>query len=182
MQTPSITIAVQGATHGLINTPEVLEIAERIGSDIAERSLSLAIGSPSGFPLWAARSARQGSGHVIGFSPAASAYEHEHVHRLPLGNVDIMIYTGMGKASRNVIMTRTAAGIIFGPGGLDTVQEFTIALQESKPIGVLTGPWSTDEAFAEILSAHPEYNHQVIFDNDPHRLLDQVISHIHTAK
>ncbi|MFT7557713.1 MAG: hypothetical protein ACI83D_000381 [Planctomycetota bacterium] len=173
-----INIAVTGLAHSIGKNLHTLEIAEKLGQTIALHGHTLMTGSTIGFSLWSAKGAQSHNGRVVTFSPGKNKYEHEHVFQLPLQYADTYIFTGMGKAGKNILMTRSADVVIFGPGSIDVVQEFTIALQEEKPIGILEGPWQTDPCFSEILQSSSYSQKDVIHDADPRRLLEQLIAKI----
>jgi hypothetical protein len=65
---------------------------------------------------------------------------------------------------------------------MSSILECVTAIQEGKPIGILEGPWETDEVLKEMLNKHyPHYEH-VIIDSDPRRLVDQVIKRIKSIR
>jgi uncharacterized protein (TIGR00725 family) len=166
---------VIGLAHSIGKDIQALEAAEMIGREVALHGHTLLVGSTIGFSLWAAKGARSQEGHVIAFSPGKNSHEHEQVFRLPLQHTNTYIYTGMGKAGKNLLLTRSADALVFGPGSIDVIQEFTIALQEEKPIGILEGPWGTDPCFTEILHSSSYSTEGIIHDADPRRLLEQLI-------
>ena len=59
--------------------------------------------------------------------------------------MDLIMYTGSGYSGRNLQLTRTSDAVIVGCGRIGTLNEFTIAFEDNKPIGVLEGDWPTDE-------------------------------------
>lgn len=177
----TIKIAIAGAAetgHCGVNS---LDQAKALGREAATHNAILVTGATTGFPLWAAMGARDAGGTVIGFSPAASLREHTEVYRLPDEHTDMLVYTGFGHAGKDLLMVRSADAVLFGCGNVPTVNEFTIALQEKKVIGILQGDWHTDELLAEILKQAETKENAVIFDTDPRRLIEQVIKKVKSA-
>jgi len=101
---------------------------------------------------------------------------------LPLEALDLVVYTGFGYAGRNLLLTRSTDGVIVGPGRIGTINEFTIAYEDSKPIGVLEGDWDTDEVIKNIIDKSHRKNDKIIFDKDPKRLVKGVIDMVKFEK
>jgi len=80
---------------------------------------------------------------VIGFSPAASEKAHVKSYRLPTDFHDVIVYTGFNYSGRNLILTRSSDAVIIICGRMGTLNEFSIAFEDNKPIGVLTGSGGT---------------------------------------
>jgi uncharacterized protein (TIGR00725 family) len=131
-------------------------------------------GATSGFPMYAAEGAKEAGGFSFGLSPAASKKEHLEVYRLPLKALDAVIYTGFGFPGRDLMLVRSSDAVIVGCGRIGTIHEFTIAFEEEKPIGILRGPWATDELILEILEKGNRPFPFVIFDEDPDRLVKKI--------
>jgi len=174
---PKYKICVSGAAETSHCGPEAFKVAEELGEEIASRGLVLVDGATTGFPLWAAKSAKQNGGIVVGISPASSQKEHIERYDLPVDYHDLIIYTGFGYSGRNLLLTRAADAVIIGCGRMGTVNEFTIAFEDKKPIGVLEGDWETDEVVKNILEkSYRQAEHPYIaFGSDPAELLDKLL-------
>lgn len=186
----NITLCISGTpSPELVCPPESLDIGKQLGRVCREYGINLMSTSTTGFPLWVALAAQGRSGDpsqatstTIAFSPASSQREHAEVFRLPLEGFSHVIYTGFGTSGSSVLALRSSDAVIFGCGGMSSVLECVTAIQEGKPIGILQGPWETDEVLKEMLEKHyPQYEH-VITDADPRRLVDQVIKRIKTLR
>jgi uncharacterized protein (TIGR00725 family) len=174
--TPSIKICVSGARDTSICGTDALDMATKLGAAIAGAGAVLTTGAVQGFPLWAAKSAKQSGGTTIGFSPAASAHEHINVFRLSADYQDLIVYTGFGVSGCDLLLTRSSDAIIFGCGRIGTIHEFVGAFQEGKILGILEGDWNTDELLKEIIALDVSRDHDlIIFDKDPHRLVERII-------
>src|SRR3989337_902134 len=133
----SFKICVSGAAEGDCIKKETLEKAEKVGEAIAKAGAVLITGATTGIPHAAAKGAKESMGISIGFSPAASRGDHLNRYRLPTKYTDLIVYTGFGYAGRNLILTRSADAIIIICGRIGTLNEFTVAFEDRKPIGVL---------------------------------------------
>jgi len=181
---PLYKICISGAAETSICGKGACEIAETLGKEIASRNLVLVDGATIGFPFAAAKGAKEAGGIVVGVSPAGSQKEHIERYGLPVDCHDLIIYTGFGYSGRNLLLTRAADAVIVGCGRMGTVNEFTIAFEDKKPIGILEGEWETDEVVKTILEkSHRASEHPYIaFDSDPKKLLDKVLKFIEKDK
>lgn len=172
-----IKISVSGARETSHCGTHALDMAERIGNEIAAHGGIATVGAVSGFCMWAARGAKSMGGTTIGFSPAANLREHLATYRLPVEHLDAIIYTGFGYAGSDLLMMRSSDAIVFGCGRIGTVHEFTVAFQERKPIGILEGDWDTSELLRDIMARDIERPHDnIVFDKDPKRLIEQLMA------
>lgn len=129
-------IAVSGSVNSKANKSDKKK-AYRIGREIAKNGGILLTGACPGLPLEAARGAKEKEGLVIGVSAASDRKQHTKVYKYPVKPFDMIVYTGFGFKGKNVIMVRTADAVIIAGGGMGTLNEFTIAFDEAKTIGIL---------------------------------------------
>ena len=115
----------------------ILRKAKELGREVIKQDGIIFTGATTGFPLWAAMGAKEAGGISLGLSPASTEAEHVNVYRLPTKYLDLIIYTGFGYSGRNLLLTRSSDAVIVGPGRIGTINEFTIAYEDSKPIGIL---------------------------------------------
>ena len=171
-----VKIAVSGAAEtGHCGGENVLEMAKELGAEIVRHDAILVNGATTGFPLWAARGAKEEGGTTIGISPAANEEEHVALYKLPLDYLDLIIYTGSGYAARNILLTRSADAVIVGCGRIGTIHEFTTAFEDRKPLGVLEGSWPTDDIIKSMIDNAHRPNNKVIFDKDIKNLVARLI-------
>ncbi|MFH1188233.1 MAG: hypothetical protein V1652_00100 [bacterium] len=152
--------------------------AEKLGYEIAQHNAILTDGATTGFPYWAAKGAKKEGGMVIGFSPAATSYEHTEVYGLPTDYHDVIFYLGTRYSMRNLILIRSSDAVVFGCGRIGTINEFTNAFEEHKPIGILEGAWETDELFKQIIKGsnrEHEIGDKIVYDTDPKALIEKLI-------
>ncbi len=156
-------------------------IAEKLGEEIAKQGAILVDGATTGFPQWAAKGAKNVGGFVIGFSPADTEKNHVELFGLPTDYHDMIVYTGFHYSGRNLILTRSSDAVIVGPGRIGTINEFTIAFEDNKPLGILQGDWDTDETFKMLIEkSHraQERKGKIFFDSNPKSLVEKIIEAI----
>lgn len=170
-----IKICVSGAAETGHCGADALEKAKQLGREIVDHNCVLVTGATTGFPLWAAMGAKTDGGISVGLSPASSEREHVEDYGLPLEYLDLIIFTGFGYSGRNLLLTRSADAVIIGCGRMGTLNEFTIAFEDNKPIGVLEGSWDMDETIKEVIEKAHRGPGKVVYDSDPKRLVEKVI-------
>jgi hypothetical protein len=171
-------ICVSGAADTSRCGEEASRLAEELGKVIAQSDVILIDGATTGFPFWTAKGAKIEGGLVVGVSPASSKLEHIQRYKLPLDYHDVVMYTGHGYSGRNLLLTRMADAVIVGCGRMGTLNEFTIAFEDKKPIGILEGPWDTDELFEFVLKdTHrlEEMEGKIARSPDPETLVKKIL-------
>ncbi len=176
-------ICVSGAAETDCCSVDALDKAKELGREIARRNLILVNGATTGFPFWSAIGAKEENGWVIGISPAFSEKDHILNYNLPIDYTDMIVYTGSGYSGRNLILTRASDAMVVGCGRMGTLNEFTIAFEDKKPIGVLLGLGGTTDLIKEIIEkSHRGGETNVVYDSDPKVLLDKLIPLIKNEK
>jgi uncharacterized protein (TIGR00725 family) len=175
-------ICVSGAADTGHCGEGAMEQAKIIGRTIVGQGAVLVTGATTGFPIWAAMGAKEAGGMSVGMSPATSEQEHLEVYGLPIDYLDMIVYTGFGYSGRNLLLTRSSDAVIIGCGRVGTINEFTIAFEDGKLIGVLEGPWLTDEVIRDIMSKGHRNREGIIFDPDPKVLVEKVIKALGETK
>lgn len=170
-----IKICVSGTAEMSFLSPQDYEIAKELGREVVRQGAVLVTGATTGFPLWVAMGAKEAGGVSIGFSPASTEKEHVEVYRLPVEYMDLIVYTGFGYSGRNLLVTRSADAVIEGPGRIGTINEFTDAYEDGKPIAILKGDWDTDEILKLIMDKSHKQNDNVVFGSSPKEVVAEVI-------
>lgn len=171
-----IVISVSGAAEVGHCGKEVINIAKELGREIALQGCVLATGATSGFPFASAQGYKEAEGiFSLGLSPAANLKEHKDLYLLPIDYSDIIIYTGFGFPLRDILLTKSSHAMIVGCGRMGTIHEFTVAFESNMPLGILEGPWATDEVIRDIIRNSNRVNTNVIFDSNPKRLVERLI-------
>lgn len=128
-------IAVCGS--GLGENKDILEKAKEIGKEIAKTSNILLTGGCGGYPYSAVRGAVLENGAVVGYSPAKDKDEHVSSYGFPFEEDVEYVFTGKGIPGRNIPLVDDADSVIILDGQIGTLNEFTLAFNAGKKIGVL---------------------------------------------
>src|SRR6185295_3855550 len=143
----------------------------------------LITGATTGLPDVVSRVVQRLGGLTVGISPAISESEHVEKYGYPLDAADVMIYTGFGLKGRNVINIRSSDVVIIFGGGMGALNEFTIAYDEGKVIGMLDGSGGIADHIREIVGfAKKQTLSELIFDSDPETLVGECISAWHNRR
>lgn len=170
------TIGVMGSADLALNksaAANLKSLSTRLGRAIADHGCTLITGATTGFPDLVSRAARSAGGITIGVSPAQSREEHVSRYLLPEDSAVVIIYTGFGLKGRNVVNVRSSDIVIVVGGGIGTLNEFTIAFDEGKIIGVLEGTGGVADRIREIAQlSGRETTSEVVFDSNPEDLVE----------
>ena len=173
-------IGVMGSARDALDAGEkarLTSLAARLGTVIAERDCILITGATTGLPDTVSRVVRRVGGFTIGISPASSPAEHKELYQLPLDGAEVIIYTGFGLKGRNVVNIRSSDIVIIFGGGMGALNEFTIAYDEGKIIGVMEGSGGVANYIQEIVKAADKPTEsQLIFDDKPESLVDSCLA------
>ena len=175
-------IAISGAAEMSSCCSGIEEIAKKVGVIIAKKNCVLVTGATTGVPYYSALGAREAGGFNVGFSPATSEAAHLKTYKLPLEPFDVMIYTGSDYVGRNMIMTKSADGVIIICGRMGTMHEFLTAFEIKKPVAVLEGTGGTADKIRSFATGRYKGLNKIIYDNDPERLVEKLIELIKKEK
>jgi len=174
-----IKVGVMGASGSELSAGDnarLKALAERLGAAIAARDCVLVTGATTGIPDLVTRAARKNGALTLGVSPAHDRHEHERLG-LPSDAADVIIYTGFGFKGRNVVNVRSSDIVLVFGGATGTLNEFTIAYDEGKVIGVVEGSGGIADHIREILSfGHKKTRAALLFGSDPEKLLDECLA------
>ncbi len=171
-----LKIGVMGSASGpQIENNHAVEQAIKLGSEIGKRGHIFINGACPGLPNDALKGAKEEGALTIGISPAFSEHEHVNEYRSPTGN-DMILYTGLGFMERDVINIRSSDGVVIIGGGIGTLNEFTVAYEEGRPIGVLTNTGGISDSIPHIVEelCHRKIAPNMVFDDDPAKLMDKL--------
>lgn len=175
---PKFKICVAGAAETGHCSSDTMEKTLEIGKEIANRNCVCVTGVTSGAPYWAAKGAKEVGGIVIGLSPASNHSTHTKEYHLPTDYHDLIIYTGFEYSGRNLFLTRSSDAIIIVCGRIGTLNEFTIAFEDKKIIGILEGSGGTADQIKDIIAKGNRGPGRVIFNSNPKKLVGDVIKMI----
>ena len=158
-------------------TPEIEQTAMALGKAIAERELILLTGATTGVIYLVGKTAREAGAFHLGISPGENQSEHRQIFGLPVDACDALIYTGFGLKGRNVVLVRSCDVVIFIAGSIGSLNEFTIAYDEGKIIGCLTGTGGAADEVSRISETFQKPTRSRIFlDDDPQRLIESCLA------
>src|SRR3989344_1473087 len=170
-----VKICVSGAAETGYCGLDAFDKAKEVGREIAKHGAIITTGATTGFPLYAAMGAKDECGFSIGFSPASSEREHIETYKLPLDYMDVVVYTGFGYAGRDLLLVRSSDAIVIGCGRIGTFNEFAVAFEDHRPIGILEGSWNTDEILRDMIASAHRPNPRIIFDADPKAIVERLV-------
>lgn len=168
-----LKIGVMGSASGPQTEDTVVrENARKLGYEIGRRGHFFINGACPGLPHDSLLGAKEAGGFTIGISPAFSEYEHVNEYLSPHDN-DFIIYTGQGFMERDILNIRSSDGVVIVGGGIGTLNEFTIAYDEGRPIGILTNSGGISNAIPHIVEdlCQRHLPPNMVFDDDPVKLI-----------
>jgi len=175
-------IVISGAAQISHCCEGIVKISKEVGKEIANRGCILVTGATTGVPYFAAQGCKEAGGFNVGFSPATSESAHLKTYKLPVDPFDVMIYTGADYAGRDVIMTKSADGVIIICGRMGTLHEFTTAFETQKPIAVLEGTGGTADKIRMIATGPSRGIKKIIYEREPKKLVKRLLELIRTEK
>lgn len=175
-----VVVGVMGASandaFSAAEAHRVQALAEGLGAAIARAECILITGATTGLPDLVAQACRNNGGFALGVSPAENHSEHVGRYGLPDDGADVIIYTGFGYKGRNVINVRSADIVFIIGGATGTLNEFTIAYDEGKIIGVLEGSGGVADHLNEIIEFCKKPSAGAVFlDRDPVKLVTRCV-------
>ena len=156
---------------------ELHDKAIALGQAIAGRDVILLTGATTGLVYAAGKAARDAGALHVGISPASDEREHGERFGLPTDACDAIIYTGFGLKGRNVVLVRSCDIVLFIAGSIGSLNEFTIAYDEGKVIGCLTGTGGVADEIERVLDVLKKPTEARVFSNDdPEKLLNACLA------
>lgn len=151
----------------------LVEKAQTLALTIASRPVVLLTGATTGIVYVIGKAAHEAGVFHVGVSPAENIHEHVEKYKLPIDACDLIVYTGFGLKGRNVVLVRSCDIVLFVAGSMGSLNEFTIAHDEGKIIGCLTGTGGVADNANNLLQQFSKDTGARVFqDDDPDRLLD----------
>jgi uncharacterized protein (TIGR00725 family) len=152
----------------------LVEKAEQLAQAIAKRDVVLFTGATTGIVYVVGKAAHEAGCFHVGISPASNELEHVEHYKLPLDACDTIVYTGFGLKGRNVVLVRSSDVVLFVAGAMGSLNEFTIAHDEGKIIGCLTGTGGVADESEYLLQKFGKRTTtaRVFQSDDPDKLVD----------
>jgi uncharacterized protein (TIGR00725 family) len=157
----------------------LVEKAESLAVAIAKREPVLFTGATTGLVYVVGKTAHDAGCFHVGISPASNELEHVEHYKLPLDACDTIVYTGFGLKGRNVVLVRSCDVVLFIAGAMGSLNEFTIAYDEGKTIGCLTGTGGVAGESDYLVQKFGKRatTSRVFQSDDADKLLDQCLHH-----
>src|SRR3989338_3398892 len=175
-------ICISGAAETEVCSEETLELAKETAREVVRQNGIVMTGATTGIPYWAAIGAKEEGGISIGISPASSELAHVKSYKLPTDYFDMIIYTGFDYSGRNLLLIRSSDAVINICGRIGTLNEFTIAFEDGKVIGVLEGTGGAADMIRTIVAKSHRGPGKIVYDTNPKRLVEEVIKLIQKEK
>lgn len=136
MSSRRAVVGVMGA--GEVASPEALALAEQLGQRISAKGWVLLTGGrPAGVMAAASRGAARVEGHlVVGVLTGEGNADDRH----NTADLDLAVFTGMGKARKIINVLSADVVVICGGGGPGTASEAAHALNAGRPLVLLAVP------------------------------------------
>lgn len=170
-----IKVGVMGSAEE-IESGRKVELQNKIkelAGALAKHEAVLLTGATTGLIYEVGKAVRDAGVVHVGISPASSLHEHEERYQLPADACDVIVYTGSGLKGRNVVLVRSCDIAIFIAGAMGSLNEFTIAHDEGKIIGCLSGTGGVADEVDYLLKTFSKKTGAKVFQNaDPYSLLE----------
>ncbi len=151
--------------------------AERLAQAIASKDVVLLTGATTGIVYVVGKTAHDAGALHIGVSPGSNEREHSELYKLPADACDTLIFTGFGLKGRNVVLVRSCDIVLFVAGAMGSLNEFTIAHDEGKVIGCLTGTGGVADESEYLLQRFGKRTTAQVFHNeDPEQLINDCLN------
>src|SRR5438128_8855808 len=153
------------------------EKAQALGKAIASRNVILLTGATTGLVYAIGKAAHDAGALHVGISPAHDEREHVETYALPTDACDAIIYTGFGLKGRNVVLVRSCDVVVFIAGSIGSLNEFTIAYDEGRVIGCLSGTGGVADEVKRIVDhLRKRTKARIVYDDDPGLLIDACLA------
>ncbi len=178
----NVKIGVMGSASDaprVSNKEALAEKANALAVALVERPTLLLTGATTGIVYVVGKAAHEAGVFHVGISPANNSGEHVERYKLPLDACNLIVYTGFGLKGRNVVLVRTCDIVLFIAGAMGSLNEFTIAHDEGKVIGCLTGTGGVADEVEYLLKKFSKSTNARVFqDEDPGKLLDTCLNEL----
>jgi predicted Rossmann-fold nucleotide-binding protein len=190
-----------GVFGSAVNESEkTIETAKKLGQILGEKDVVVITGACAGMPDIVAREAAKKGTEVWGFAPVGTNEElkalyaesdfsvYKKIYYIPKnfrdlffieGNTEFKVQKPSLQKYRNVISTANCDGAIVLSGRWGSMNEFTNLFDMGKVIGVLTGTGGIADELPELMrKINKPSGAKVFFDNDPEKLVENVLEEL----
>ena len=186
-------IGVYGSALGGIND-QLVAAARNLGTVIASRRHTIVMGACPGLPYEAVLGAQEyshGQTRVIGYSPGVDLQDHQQRFNFPADGITKFKflpeeYKTREKAVclklRNVFSVEACDAAIFVSGRIGTMNEFTIAYDVGRNIGLLCGTGGFTDRARELVDALGKPSESIIVERSSPLQLVAELERFHREK
>jgi uncharacterized protein (TIGR00725 family) len=170
-----IAISGSGSDKGL--DKKVADKAKELGKELAKQGHTILTGGCHGYPEMVAIGALEADGTVIAYSPAKDEEEHEERYGFSKEFSEVK-YTGLGIPERNMPLVNDSDAVLIIGGQTGTLNEFTLAFHEGKPIGVLKGSGGITDLIPKIAEICDKVGEKdlVVVSDKPKELVEKLVN------
>lgn len=168
-----IKVGVMGSASEIVQQQraDLGEKLTELATTLAAHDVVLFTGGTTGLIREVGKAARAAGVFHVGISPASSLAEHTTRFELPMDACDVLVYTGFGLKGRNVVLVRSCDIVLFIAGAMGSLNEFTIAHDEGKVIGCLTGTGGVADEVDYLLQQFSKKTDAKVFQNESPKAL-----------
>ncbi len=172
-------IAIFSSASGSI-AQATRELARRIGVYCAERNLCIVTGGSVGLPAEVVCSSRERGGLTEAFFPDGDEQKHNlnlHIHRNDsLKNYSVKHFYD-GFSMRSAAMLKSVDGALVFHGGIGTLSEFCLAVEEGIKVAVIVGTGGVADRLPKIikLTNREIPQDQILFGSDYKKAIDFLV-------
>lgn len=177
-------IGVYGSSE--TESGDLTQYAQIIGAEIAKSQNIIITGACLGLPFSAVQSCKKNNGFSIGYSAVSNKSDHERLMGTSLDHYDELELIPENykfknsievcRKYRNVSSVANCDAAIFISGRWGTLNEFAIAYDMGKVMGVLTGVGKFSSQVESLMKLFDKKSSsKIIFDSDPRELFLRVI-------
>ena len=165
----------------------LLEVAQQIGKTIAQRGHRVVTGACDGLPFEAVKGAKSCHGFSVGFTAVQDPKDQERMMSTSPDHYDELVLIPQGyehannilvcRKYRNVASVARCDAAIFISGRWGTLNEFSIAFDMGKKMGVYTGGGKFSSKVKSLMDYFSKPSSaQIVYHEDPVSLVDSLIS------
>ena len=176
-----VKVGVMGSSSLSMSAAELAQLDSKLiklADALVAKNCVLVSGETSGIPGRLVQLMNERDGISLGISPAMSQKDHRENWSSGSEHSTLVVYTGFGLKGRNVINIRTSDIVLICGGSIGTLNEFTVAYDEGKVIGVLTETGGVADMVRPIVQQlNKKTGAQVFYHSDPKLLLDSCLDY-----
>lgn len=167
-------VAILGEEQIDVSAPEHIEMAKRLGRELAKKRVATISSSSYGFSLYVAQGIADERGFVTAVSPAASHEEYDTIYRLPRAPFSTIVHSGLGHVGVISILARSSHALILsGSDSTLSCKEF-FAKESGFPIVVYGVKEKLSSQLRKLCEKRESEGGAIFYEEDPERVLNHI--------